>query len=187
MCSSDLSAVTAFRFRGDGWPGFATAELADGQRFTMDYDTSWGTILNRHLQFRCKICPDGIGEFADIVCADGWHLDEAGRPLFAEQDGRSLVLTRTRKGEALVADAMAAGTLLTAPVEVADIARMQPFQANRKGLVISRLVAMALTGKRRPRFAGLALGHNARRLGAKENLRSLLGTLRRLVTAKVQY
>lgn len=181
MGVEDESAVTAFRFRGDGWPGFAAAELADGRRFTMDYDTSWGTILNRHLQFRCKICPDGIGEFADIVCADGWHLDDAGRPLFDEQDGRSLVLTRTRKGEALVAGAMAAGTLLTAPVEVAAIARMQPFQAKRKGLVISRLTAMALTGRKRPRYAGLALGANARMLGAKENARSLLGTLRRLM------
>ncbi len=184
MGVEDESAVTAFRFRGDGWPGFATAELADGRRFTMDYDTSWGTILNRHLQFRCKICPDGIGEFADVVCADGWYLDEAGRPLFDEQEGRSLVLTRTAKGEALVGEAMAAGTLLTEPVDVKAIARMQPFQAKRKGLVISRLTAMALTGRKRPRYDGLALGRNARMLGAKENLRSLLGTLRRLVAAK---
>jgi coenzyme F420 hydrogenase subunit beta len=181
MGVEDESAVTAFRYRGDGWPGFATAVLADGRRFTMDYDTSWGHILNRHLQFRCKICPDGIGEFADVVCADGWHCDEAGNPLFDEQDGRSLILSRTARGEALLARAMAAGNLLTEPVSLGQIAHMQPFQAKRKGLVISRLAAMALTGKRRPRFVGLALPGNARGLGVKANLRSLLGTLRRLV------
>jgi coenzyme F420 hydrogenase subunit beta len=185
MGVEDESAVTAFRFRGDGWPGFATAELADGRKFTMDYDTSWGTILNRHLQFRCKICPDGIGEFADIVCADGWHVDDAGRPLFDESDGRSLVLTRTPKGEALLGEAMAAGTIVTEPVPIAAIHHMQPFQARRKGMVLSRLAAMALTGKRRPRFAGLELGGNTRKLGLKENLKSLGGTLRRLAGTKV--
>lgn len=181
MGVEDESAVTAFRFRGDGWPGFATAELADGRKFTMDYDTSWGTILNRHLQFRCKICPDGIGEFADIVCADGWHVDAEGRPLFDESDGRSLILTRTARGEALLGAAVADGTLMTEPVSITSIRKMQPFQARRKGMVLSRLAAMALTAKRRPRFAGLELPRNARKLGLKENLKSLGGTLRRLM------
>lgn len=108
MGVTDESEVVSFRFRGDGWPGYATAELADGTRFSMDYENSWGGILNRHLQFRCKICPDGIGEFADIVCADGWHYDEAGNPLFGEQDGRSIVLSRTAKGEALLGRAKGA-------------------------------------------------------------------------------
>ncbi|MCZ8137565.1 MAG: Coenzyme F420 hydrogenase/dehydrogenase, beta subunit C-terminal domain [Porphyrobacter sp.] len=181
MGIEDESAVTAFRYRGDGWPGFATAVMADGRKFTMNYDTSWGTILNRHLQFRCKICPDGIGEFADIVCADGWHCDDQGNPLFDEQDGRSLLITRTGKGEALVGRAVAAGSLVTEPTQISQIAHMQPFQARRKGLVLSRVGAMVLTGRRRPRFAGLALADNARKLGMKENLRSFLGTLRRLV------
>ena len=181
MGVEDESAVAAFRYRGDGWPGFATAALSDGRKFTMDYDTSWGTILNRHLQFRCKICPDGIGEFADIVCADGWHCDDHGNPLFDEQDGRSLVLTRTTKGEALLSRAVAAGGLATEPTQISQIMHMQPFQARRKGLVLSRLAAMTLVSRRRPRFARLALGHNTRKLGLKENLRSFLGTLRRLV------
>lgn len=181
MGVEDESTVTAFRYRGDGWPGLATAVMADGRKFTMDYDTSWGTILNRHLQFRCKICPDGIGEFADIVCGDGWHCDEQGNPLFDEQDGRSLLITRTARGEALVSRAIAAGALVTEPTQIAQIAHMQPFQARRKGLVLSRFAAMLLTGRRLPRFRGLALAANARKLGARENLRSFLGTLRRLV------
>ncbi len=184
MGVEDVDTVTEFRFRGDGWPGFATAQLADGRKFTMDYDTSWGTILNRHLQFRCKICPDGIGEFADIVCADGWHINAAGKPLFDEQDGRSLVLSRTPAGEALVQRAMEAGGLIAEPVPVSAIRQMQPFQAKRKGLVLSRLAAMALAGRKRPRFANLELATNARMLGMKENLRSLAGTLRRLVAAR---
>jgi coenzyme F420 hydrogenase subunit beta len=173
--------VTAFRFRGDGWPGYATAQLADGRRFIMDYNTSWGAILNRHLQFRCKICPDGIGEFADIVCADGWHCDEKGYPLFEEQDGRSIVLTRTRRGEELARRAMDAGALECEPLKIEQIRHIQPYQARRKGAVLPRIAAMALAGRRRPRFENLSLFENARAQGIRESLRSMLGTLRRLV------
>jgi len=181
MGVEDESDVASFRFRGDGWPGFAAAKLSDGTSYSMDYDTSWGSILNRHLQFRCKICPDGIGEFADVVCADGWHCDEDGNPQFHEQEGRSIVLTRTQRGEELVARAIEAGDIITEPLPIAAISHMQPFQAKRKGLVLPRLAAMAMTGKRRPRFDNLKLAQNMRTLGVMGSLRSLLGTLRRLI------
>lgn len=177
----DQSEIVSFRFRGDGWPGYATAILADGTSYTMDYNTSWGTILNRFLQFRCKICPDGIGEFADITFADGWHCDEKGYPLFEETEGRSLVVTRTTRGAALFAEAEVAGRVASEPVEMDSIRFMQPFQAKRKGLVLSRLAAMMSVGLLPPHFRGLSLVGNARRLGIKENARSYIGTLRRLV------
>ncbi|MET4131820.1 coenzyme F420 hydrogenase subunit beta [Porphyrobacter sp. MBR-155] len=184
MGVEDESAVVSLRYRGDGWPGFATARLEDGTILTMDYDTSWGRILNRHLQFRCKICPDGIGEFADIVCADGWYCDADGNPLFEEMDGRSIILTRTQRGEAILARAMATGTIATEPLSLQSLGHMQPFQARRKGMVLPRLAAMALTGRRRPRFAKLSLVRTAHRLGVKESLRSFVGTFRRLLTGQ---
>lgn len=184
MGVEDESKVTAFRYRGDGWPGFATARLEDGTTFQMDYDTSWGRILNRHLQFRCKICPDGIGEFADIVCADGWYCDDDGNPLFDEREGRSIILTRTQRGEAILTEAVAAGTIATEPLSLRALGHMQPFQARRKGMVIPRMAAMMLTGRRRPRFAHLELARNARSLGLKESLRSFVGTFRRLLAGQ---
>lgn len=184
MGVEDETRVASFRYRGDGWPGFATARLDDGTSFTMDYDTSWGRILNRHLQFRCKICPDGIGEFADIVCADGWYCDDEGNPLFDEREGRSIILTRTRVGEDVVNAAQQAGTLVTEPLKVETLRKMQPFQARRKGLVVTRLMAMALVSRRLPRYRNLELLRNAMALGVKESLRSFLGTLRRLVARK---
>lgn len=79
---ADRQQLKSFRYRGDGWPGMARAVQHDGQVFETDYNSSWGTVLNRHLQFRCKICPDGTGEFADIVCADAWYGKD-GYPDFA--------------------------------------------------------------------------------------------------------
>jgi coenzyme F420 hydrogenase subunit beta len=181
MGVADPTALLSFRFRGDGWPGYATAVLADGTRYQMDYNTSWGTILNRFLQFRCKVCPDGIGEFADITFADGWHCDEQGYPLFEETNGRSLVVTRTAKGAALFAASEAGGYVESEPVPLASLWPMQPFQAKRKGLVLSRLAALANVGHRPPRYRGLSLVQNARMLGVKANAKSYLGALRRLL------
>ncbi|WP_294766053.1 Coenzyme F420 hydrogenase/dehydrogenase, beta subunit C-terminal domain [uncultured Rhodoferax sp.] len=172
--------VKSFAYRGDGWPGKTTAITQDNQRFETDYSTSWGTVLNRHLQFRCKICPDGTGEFADVVGADAWYGKD-GYPDFAEREGRSLVLSRTSKGEALVQSAKAANAIATEPLAVEEIAKMQPYQLNRKRLVLSRIAALWLTRRPAPRYAHFPLFRLATQLSLRENISSFKGTLRRLI------
>jgi coenzyme F420 hydrogenase subunit beta len=78
----DLAELASFRYRGNGWPGQATATKTDGTMASMSYEQSWGDILARHVQLRCRICPDGVGSFADVACADAWETDEGGSPLF---------------------------------------------------------------------------------------------------------
>lgn len=174
-------AVTDFRYRGDGWPGSATATLRDGRALRMSYDDSWGGILTRFVQFRCKICPDGTGGFADLVCADAWYGDDRGYPCFDEAPGRSLIVTRTATGEDLLERAQAAGFLACEDLNAAEIARMQPGQLKRKKLVFSRLAAMAVLGRPVPRFEGFDLLSAARQAGIWETARSFLGLVRRLV------
>jgi coenzyme F420 hydrogenase subunit beta len=172
--------VKSFTFRGDGWPGKTTAIAHDDQRFETDYATSWGTVLNRHLQFRCKICPDGTGEFADVVGADAWYGKD-GYPDFAERAGRSLVLSRTAKGEALVQSAISANVIDTEPLAVEEVAKMQPYQLNRKRLVLSRVFALRIMRRPAPRFIHFPLVRLATQLSLRENISSFRGTLRRLI------
>jgi coenzyme F420 hydrogenase subunit beta len=186
MGIDDPATVVGFRYRGDGWPGYATATLPDGSTRTMTYNDSWGGVLNRHLQFRCKICPDGTGEFADITFADGWNCDAHGYPLFDEEDGRSLILTRTRKGEALLQAAIGSGHVAAKPIGIDALRQIQPFQTRRKGFVLSRLAAMLAVGRRPPRFRNLRLVRMMWALGLRENVRSYLGAQRRLVRARQQ-
>lgn len=174
----DRTQLQSFRYRGDGWPGMAKAVMKDGRVFETDYNSSWGTVLNRHLQFRCKICPDGTGEFADIVCADAWYGKD-GYPDFAERDGRSLIVSRTERGEYLLATAMKASAISADPLPVEDIVRMQPYQLNRKQMVLGRVLAAALARGRAPIFRRMGLIRAS--LGAKkiEWLRSAWGTFKR--------
>jgi coenzyme F420 hydrogenase subunit beta len=173
--------LTNFKYRGDGWPGYSTAKTKSGREASMSYNDSWGGILTKHIQFRCKICPDGSGGFADIVCGDAWYSDERGQPLFSEANGRSLIISRTAKGESVLQQAIRAGYLTTEQIDTGIIETMQPAQARRKRLVLSRLAAMATLGNWPPRFRGFQLGKAARTGSIFQNLRSFLGMVRRLI------
>ena len=176
--------LAGFKYRGDGWPGFATATRRDGSSARMSYEESWGGRLSKHVQFRCKICPDAVGGAADIACADAWYGDESGYPQFDETDGRSLVMARTDAGSALVDSALAAGRIELQPCPLRDIDLMQPSQARRKRLIASRVAALAVTLQPWPDYRGVAVPAAARRAGLGETLKSFLGMGRRIVMGK---
>jgi coenzyme F420 hydrogenase subunit beta len=167
-----------FQYRGEGWPGLARARRHDGTESSMDYNASWGTILNRHLQFRCKICPDGVGEFADLVCADAWYGKD-GYPDFTEREGRSLIIARTERGQALYDRALAAGWIASTPLDVAEIAKMQPYQVSRKRNVMARVSGLFAARRVRPYFRHLGLARLALRTPLRQQLRNALGTFKR--------
>ncbi len=172
------SEVATFRYRGDGWPGMARAIQTDGQAFEMDYNSSWGNILGKQLQYRCKICADGIGEFADIVCADAWYGKD-GYPDFAEREGRSLILARTQKGAQLITSAVTDQAISMQPLAVEEIALMQPYQLNRKRLAAARSIATRLALGRTTKFKRLKLGKIAFDAGFLTTLRNAWGTYKR--------
>jgi len=176
---TDEKDVRSFRYRGEGWPGMARVTRQDGSTQAMDYNSSWGTILNRHLQFRCKICPDGTGEFADISCADAW-FGKDGYPDFEEREGRSLIIARTEAGERLLSQLEASGALSVSALDSATIEAMQPYQAARKRFVLARSLAVRLRGRLAPQFHGLHLWSLALGSSWYRQLRNFAGMLRRL-------
>lgn len=170
--------VERFAFRGEGWPGSARAYLRDGRTLRMDYATSWGTILNRSLQFRCKICPDGTGEFADIVCADAWYGRD-GYPDFDERPGRSLLITRTDRGEDLVQLIASKNHITIESLDVAEVEKMQPYQADRKRMISARLLGISLAFRRIPRYRNMGLIRAAATAKPLGLIRNALGSFRR--------
>jgi coenzyme F420 hydrogenase subunit beta len=176
--------VTSFRYRGNGWPGQATAVLADGSTRSMSYHDSWGGILSNHVQHRCKICADGTGMAADIVCADAWEADARGYPSFDDRPGVSLIVARTVLGQRLIAEARAAGRIETAPYDVAQLAAIQPGQRERRRALLARLLALRLAGQPVPHYEGLQIVAAARQNPLRRNLKNFLGTLRRVLYSR---
>lgn len=150
--------VREFRYRGDGWPGLTKAVTTNGVAKTMTYNESWGSILNRKLQARCKVCADGTGELSDITCADAWYESENGYPSFEEKGGRSLILTRTYQGERLLEKAIALGYI--AGVEDFDLIalkKIQPYQYNRKSTLLVRLLVLKIWRINLPKYKNFSL------------------------------
>jgi len=170
--------VKALRYRGYGWPGRATITTKDNQEFSMSYDDSWGKILGPRLQTRCKLCPDGIGEMADIACGDAWYL-QGGRPDFEERPGRSVILVRTKKGQQILEGARTAKYLETETFELRQLALIQPYQKMRRAAIQPRLIALKILGRPAPHYDGFYLSQNARKAGAVTFIKQFLGMIYR--------
>lgn len=180
----DPAEVVRFRYRGNGWPGLTIAETEAGASGEMRYADSWGRHLSKEVQFRCKICPDAVGAVADIACADAWYGDDSGYPSFDEQDGRSLIQTRTPAGDALFRSAIAAGVLDAEPLDVGQIELMQPSQASRKRLIVARTLAARVLLRPVPDMHGLDVERASKLAPLPLKLRNFLGMLSRILKAK---
>lgn len=183
---TEPGAVKAFRYRGNGWPGRATATLNDGSERSMSYFDSWGGILSNHAQLRCKVCADGTGKAADIVCADAWETDEKGYPLFEEQDGVSLIVARTVKGQSLMDNCEAHGCLATTQFDVVKLVSIQPGQTGRRRALLARLTGLMALGRPIPRYQGLHIPSAARQNRLTNSLRNFLGILRRGLAGRLE-
>ncbi len=174
-----VSDAQAFRYRGNGWPGQATVTLQDGTERGMSYHDSWGGVLSKHVQNRCKICADGTGKAADIVCADAWDCDDKGYPVFDEAPGVSLIVARTALGAQLIDAAKDAKRLAIENFDVKALAAIQPGQRERRRALLARLVGQRITGRPVPRYQGLQLWAAARQNPISRNIKNALGTIRR--------
>lgn len=177
--------LASFRYRGDGWPGLTKATLKDGSTRTMSYEESWGNILSHYVQWRCKLCPDGTGEFADVTCADAWHLTSDGKPDFSEQEGESFAMIRNHQGNRLFQECVASGALLLLGTsDPRQLQSVQFHQSYRRRTLISRYLAMALLFKRFPAFNGRYLLLAAGKIGLWPLCRAFIGSVRRGLRSK---
>ncbi len=169
--------VMDIRYRGRGWPGrtaVRTNGTSQGER-SMSYEESWGDILSKHTQFRCRLCPDSTGQPADISCGDPWY-----RSVEPDDPGRSLVLVRTDVGRAIVREAMTAGYVQLERVGPDTLPKSQRALLRRRQHLWGRLLAFRVFRVPVPRYRGFSLLTNWRALPARDKMRSLFGTVCRI-------
>lgn len=163
------------RYRGNGWPGEFVAMTHQGATFSSSYAESWGQIQAGR-PWRCRICPDHSGEFADVSVGDPWY-----RPPVNGEAGRSLVIARTERGHEAVRRAIEDGYLALEPVDASVISQSQQELMRVRAVVHGRVLAMRLAGLRTPRFVGLALKRVWQRdTTLLQRIKTLIGTWRRL-------
>ncbi len=170
------SEVSSLRYRGDGWPGgFSVRDMSGNIAAFMPYLESW-KYLQKYRTFRCQICPDGLGELADLTGGDAWHRYRPDN----ENPGLSLILVRNSNGEKLFNRAVQAGYIEAESASTADIVKAQGL-CYRKSVVFGRLAAMKMLMIPVPRFVGYRLLRLWMTIPLSEKIRSLAGTMKRAV------
>ena len=173
-------SLQAFRYRGDGWPGYATAVTQTGASYKMSYQDSWNEQLSPHVLWRCRLCPDGVGEAADLVCADAWHVKD-NKLSFLESDGQSLVLVRTSIAGALLTMAIEEKAItLLATKKIEDLKVVQFHQWYRKVTILYRFAATKMMRQPFPQYNYWRLLRAATDVSFFAGIRTMVGTILRL-------
>ena len=178
----DYEKLKAFDYRGNGWPGYATAVDSDENIYTMDYESSWGKVLGRDKRKFCRLCMDGIGLFADIVCCDAWYEKENSRPDFSEHEGRNAVMVRTQRGKQIMDEIIKENKIHLEEDEEyrKRLNKIQKYQYSRRTTYISQWLALKLTFHSTPHMNFKNVLRLAKLASTKTHINIFWGTLKRI-------
>lgn len=170
----DQESIISIKYRGEGWPGRFRVRDREGQEASLSYEESWGAMARRNRQLRCQVCPDGLGELADVTGGDAWHRKDEGT------DGISVVLARTPRGKDIVEAAMADGYLTLTPSDAHAVVQGQGLTRRRR-LVAARIAALGLLLRPTPRYSGFHLARASAQEGPMPLVREFAGMANRVV------
>lgn len=157
--------LTLFRYRGYGNPGPTRIEDKQGRAVEKTYLGMWADEAGWRIQSRCKICPDAIGEAADLAAADIWP---GGAPA-GEDAGFNGVITRSARGQALMEEAVTAGALKQdRSLSPRDFDDFQPHQVRKKKNLAARLRGLERAGLPVYRHQGLRIAELDARSATEE-------------------
>lgn len=168
--------IKELRYRGQGWPGRFKIEAGNPPREqSLSYQESWGQLAG-YRPLRCHLCPDGLGQVADLACGDAWQrFSGDGDP------GRSIVLVRTARGRKILYRAMEAGYVQMEPLGAQAVQKAQHNLLQKRRELFGRLLAMRLLAVPTPHFPGFPLLQEWWQIPFLQKLRTILGTARRVV------
>lgn len=185
MGIEDTSFVTALRYRGCGWPGMAKVEYTDNEGIIrtqqLTYEESWSNVLQKYRHWRCYICPDHIGEFADIALADAWHL-----PIQDYQPGCSVVIARSKRGLNFIRQAQQQGYIILEKAKPQILSQCMPWHTSLKGQLWARITMLKILGVPMPKYKNFNLFHLWRtELTFRDKIWSIVSTIKRLFVKKL--
>lgn len=183
----ELDKCVSLKYRGDGWPGYATAIDIYGDAHKMYYRNAWRDTLGRDIRKICRFCSDGIGEMADIVCFDAWYTDKDNKPVFDEADGRNGVFCRSNIGLEIFEEAVKRGYLIAHDyLEYnKDLPYYQAYQHDRRSTLSVCILALTMFFKQSPRYPFILIFKLAKNSGLRIQWRRFKGTVQRIRQGKI--
>ena len=174
--------LTVFRYRGYGNPGRTRIETRDGRAFEKTYLELWEDEASWMLETRCKLCPEPLGEAADVAALDVWS---GGSPT-GEDAGLNGIVVRTAAGQALVESAVASGDLIVGdPLTPDDLNDFQPHQVRKKEALAARYDGFAEAGLPVIDAGKLRLDLLGERISAETRDHQRTGSLKRIQEGRV--
>jgi len=185
MNVNTLDDLIALRYRGCGWPGTTVVEKKTNYgivKLEITYEQSWGDILEKYRQWRCYVCPDHTGEFADISTGDPWY-----REIRKDEQGYSLILARTEIGKKIIDGAIAAGYLVAEKKTPLILPASQPFFPKGRAMLWGRLRSLKLTNAPCPAYNGFSLSALWKDdVTIKDKVKTIWGTIKRIFKKKLK-
>jgi len=168
--------VTLYRHRGYGNPGPTRVESNDGRSLEISYQALWEDESSWGIESRCKLCPDALGEAADIAAADVWP---GGSPV-GEDEGFNGIISRSSIGDKLIQSAVDADALIIGEeISPAQFNDFQPHQVRKKIVLQARLQGLADAGCPTINAPASRLDALGKRLDANATLKERTGTASR--------
>lgn len=184
-CNSRSECVS-LQYRGNGWPGYATAVKNDGSESKISYNDSWGKILGRDVRKICRFCIDGIGEMADISCGDAWYLDDNKIPDFTEKEGRNVIFARNAKGLELLKKVIADEAIFAKEYkECEELKYIQKYQFERRSTMHAMLRGLKICGAPSPAYSKKLMKSYIRNASIKLRTKRMLGIVKRFIKRKI--
>ena len=155
----------------------------DGEVRTVErtYAESWG-FVQRFRQWRCYICPDHTGEFADLAVGDPWY-----REIEPGETGSSLIVVRTERGRRILQAAVESGHIVLKQRDETLLPRSQPNLMSARGGLWARLVTMRVMGAKIPVFEQLpSFRFWMSQLSLVQKIKAFTGTAKRVVRKRLR-
>jgi coenzyme F420 hydrogenase subunit beta len=152
----------------------------------LHYLDFWGEDESTwNIPFRCKICPDGIGEAADIAAADTWVGGSPTREGSKTDLGTNAVLLRTAAGVELFEAAAKTGAIkIEYDIIPDDMNIYQPHQMRKKYAAHDRHQGLGDEGRIVPKTDRLRISELADELPESDRKHQREGTRSRVRSGK---
>lgn len=183
ILNKNKSVPISIKYRGDGWPGNCQVKFKDNSYGAFSYHYSWSKILSPSINFRCKICPDGIGLLADIAVGDSWNTKD-GYPDFKEAEGKSLIFVRNKNALSIIKAAQNNKNIVLSNFSTSNMREIQPAQYKKRIQMGIRILAAQILTFNLLKFSNLRMFRHSLHSNPITALKIFRGTIIRFYKSK---